>query len=163
MPFQVPIGQLVGIRINISTPSSQLEFDTDESYSLTIPLPEKEGGRTIGQINANNVFGAMRVRDLNSNKQGIETFSQLVDWSGFSIDTFNVSFAPIEIFDCPRFPWRGLLIDSSRHFFSVAFVKRILDSMEFNKLNVLHWHLIDAESFPIMSTTRPELHEQVHQ
>lgn len=64
----------------------------------------------------------------------------------------------VEIFDKPRFPVRGIMIDSSRHFLSVNVIKRQLEIMSMNKLNVLHWHLVDSESFPYTSVKFPELH-----
>lgn len=64
----------------------------------------------------------------------------------------------VEIFDKPRFPVRGIMIDTSRHFLSLNVIKRQLEIMSMNKLNVLHWHLVDSESFPYTSAKFPELH-----
>jgi len=49
----------------------------------------------------------------------------------------------VYIRDWPRFPWRGFMLDSVRHFFTRDEVKKLLDSLAFHKLNVLHWHLDD--------------------
>lgn len=51
------------------------------------------------------------------------------------------------IVDHPRFAWRGLMLDSARHFQSVADIKKLLDWMSLNKLNVLHWHLTDDQGW----------------
>ncbi len=59
--------------------------------------------------------------------------------------------------DRPEFKWRGLLIDSSRHFLPVAAIKKQLDSLMYNKMNILHWHIIDQESFPLQVPEVPEL------
>jgi len=45
--------------------------------------------------------------------------------------------------DYPRFKWRGMMLDSSRNFFSVAYVKKFIDRMAQHKLNFFHWHLTD--------------------
>jgi len=45
--------------------------------------------------------------------------------------------------DWPRFPWRGWMLDSVRHFFTKDEVKKLIDSLAFHKLNVFHWHLDD--------------------
>ncbi|KAG0020940.1 hypothetical protein BGZ81_009134, partial [Podila clonocystis] len=56
---------------------------------------------------------------------------------------------PIVIHDRPLFPHRGILVDTSRNFLSVATLRRTIDAMAMNKMNVLHWHLIDSHSFPL--------------
>lgn len=59
--------------------------------------------------------------------------------------------------DVPRFSHRGLLIDSGRHFEPVKQIKALIESMTYAKLNVLHWHLTEDESFPLASRVHPEL------
>ena len=66
-------------------------------------------------------------------------------------------FPHCEIEDAPRFPWRGLMIDTVRHFISVGTLERTLDVMEFYKLNVLHLHLSDDQGFRFPGTAYPEL------
>ena len=68
------------------------------------------------------------------------------------------SYLPeVEIRDQPRFAWRGLLIDATRHFMPVAVIKRNLDGMAAVKLNMLHWHLTDDQGFRIESKIFPRL------
>ncbi len=59
--------------------------------------------------------------------------------------------------DHPRFSWRGIMLDSSRHFLSKRVIKDNLDLMEMNKMNVFHWHLTDDNAFPYESFTYPNL------
>jgi hexosaminidase len=61
--------------------------------------------------------------------------------------------------DQPRLPWRGLHLDSSRHFFSKEFVKRYLDYMAMHKLNTFHWHLTDDQGWRIEIKKYPRLTE----
>ena len=61
--------------------------------------------------------------------------------------------------DAPEFRWRALMIDSSRHFMKVPSIKRALDAMMYAKLNVLHWHITDQDSFPIYIPSMPEISE----
>src|SRR3989441_1125000 len=63
----------------------------------------------------------------------------------------------IPIRDMPPFVWRGLMIDSSRHFMHVDVLKRNLDGMSAVKLNVLHWHLSDNQGFRVESKRFPKL------
>ncbi len=51
--------------------------------------------------------------------------------------------------DSPRFKWRGMMLDSSRNFFSKEYVKKFIDRMAQHKLNVFHWHLTDDEGWRI--------------
>jgi hexosaminidase len=68
-----------------------------------------------------------------------------------------VQVPALHILDQPRFGWRGVMLDSARHFQSVAEVERLLDQMAQHKLNVLHWHLTDDQGWRIQITRYPEL------
>ncbi|TAL72246.1 MAG: beta-hexosaminidase [Rhodanobacter sp.] len=68
-----------------------------------------------------------------------------------------VTLAATTIHDWPRFGWRGLMLDSARHFQSVADVQRLIDQMAQHKLDVLHWHLTDDQGWRIQIKRYPEL------
>jgi hexosaminidase len=110
----------------------------DESYSLDINTES-------AVLKSTTIYGAFR---------GIETFIQLVKPvdNGFSVPVLRIK-------DAPRFPWRGLLIDASRHWIPVTVIKRNLEAMASVKLNVLHWHLTNDQGFRIESKRYPKLHE----
>ncbi|MDE3072495.1 MAG: family 20 glycosylhydrolase [Pseudomonadota bacterium] len=63
----------------------------------------------------------------------------------------------LHIRDQPRFAWRGLMLDSARHFQSVAGIERLLEQMAQHKLNVFHWHLTDDQGWRIQIKRYPEL------
>lgn len=102
--------------------------DSDESYQLTV---NAEGAT----LKANTRFGALR---------GMETLLQLVQNGP---DGTTIPYVAID--DAPRFPWRGLLLDSARHFMPLSAIKRQIDGMAAAKLNVLHWHLTDDQGWRI--------------
>ncbi|MHA1821154.1 MAG: beta-N-acetylhexosaminidase [Promethearchaeota archaeon] len=62
-----------------------------------------------------------------------------------------------EIIDYPRFKWRGFMMDETRHFFGMRFIKRMLDLMALHKLNILHWHINDDEGWRIEIEKYPKL------
>jgi len=63
----------------------------------------------------------------------------------------------LQIEDAPRFRWRGLMLDSARHYQSPQFIERLLDTMALHKLNVLHWHLTDDQAWRIEIKKYPQL------
>ena len=116
-----------------------LQLGVDESYSLELTP-------TNGKLTASTEWGALH---------GIETFTQLVQWDG---SRHQLCALPLSIRDEPAYRWRGLLLDTSRHFIPVTTsILPLLDAMAAVKLNVLHWHLTDAHSFPFASEVAPEL------
>lgn len=112
------------------------KLDSDEHYTLTV---DANGV----QIAANTRFGALRA---------METLLQLIQ-NG----TENTALPWVTIDDSPRFPWRGLLLDSARHFVPVEDIKRQIDGMAAAKLNVLHWHLTDDQGWRFSSKRYPKL------
>ncbi|ORX70003.1 glycoside hydrolase family 20 protein [Linderina pennispora] len=102
----------------------------------------------MASLKAKTPFGALR---------GLETFSQLVVANGQSR---AIQKTPLHIEDRPFFPHRGILFDTSRNFYSVESILRTLDAMSYNKMNVFHWHIVDAQSWPVESKTFPELQKK---
>lgn len=72
-------------------------------------------------------------------------------------DPSILSMHAVKISDFPRYEWRGLMLDESRHFFGPEIVKDLLDSMAMHKLNVLHWHLTDNNGWRIEIKGYPKL------
>jgi hexosaminidase len=108
----------------------------DESYVLEV-------GSAQARLRAPTSVGILR---------GLETLLQLV-----RTDQGRARIPAVLIRDQPRFVWRGLLLDCSRHFIPVEAIKRTLDGMAAFKYNVLHWHLSDDQGFRMESKLFPEL------
>jgi hexosaminidase len=93
---------------------------------------------------------------------GAVTFLQLLPAEVFAAKPVSgVTWeAPcLEIRDHPRFAWRGMLLDVSRHFFTKTEVEQILDALALHKINVLHWHLVDDQGWRIEIKRYPRLAE----
>ncbi len=63
----------------------------------------------------------------------------------------------VEIYDKPRFVWRGLMLDVGRYFYSVEFIKKTIDNMARYKMNTFHWHLTEDQGWRIEIKKYPEL------
>jgi len=87
---------------------------------------------------------------------GAVTLWQLAAQAG---DAAEPALAALRIEDSPRFRWRGLMLDSARHFQSPEFIERLIDWMALHKLNVLHWHLTDDQGWRLEIRSRPRLTE----
>ncbi|NIJ70456.1 family 20 glycosylhydrolase [Xanthomonas sp. 60] len=66
---------------------------------------------------------------------------------------------PVTIEDGPRFPWRGFMLDSARHFQSLDEIRQVIDAMAAHKLNTLHWHLTDDQGWRMEIKRYPKLTE----
>lgn len=117
---------------------AKVEMGIDESYRLST------GPEGI-EIHAATDIGAMH---------GLSSLLQLIE-----VEKGKYVFRGADIQDSPRFVWRGLMMDVSRHFMPVEVVKRNLDAMALVKLNVFHWHLSDDQGYRIETKTLPQLHE----
>ena len=89
--------------------------------------------------------------------RGIETFSQLINPNTNDPKTYVIENGPIYIKDYPSYKVRGLMIDASRHFVPLEYFIPILNGMMYTKLNILHLHLSDDESYTLSSIKYPNL------
>jgi len=124
------------------------KIDDNENYEIKVDSPDSPGKASIVAI---TVWGLLR---------GMESFSHLVYQTQASKGIGGGGAYLLQqttVNDFPRFPFRGFMIDTSRHFLPKATILETLDLMEMNKLNALHWHLTDDPSFPYQSKTFPNL------
>ena len=109
--------------------------DGDEAYRLDI---SPDGAR----IEASSAAGAF---------YGLQTLAQIARG--------NSRIPAVAVADRPRFPYRGVHLDVSRHFFSTEYIKKQLDLLATYKVNRLHWHLTDATGWRLEIPSRPRLTE----
>ncbi|TKY49492.1 Beta-hexosaminidase 2 [Spatholobus suberectus] len=129
---------LHSLTVTVVDPRAGLVHGVDESYTLSI-LP------SCATLTANTAWGAMR---------GLETFSQLA-WGNPTQVAVGV-----HVWDSPLYAHRGVMVDTARNYYPVKDLLRTVKAMSMNKLNVFHWHLTDAESFPLVLPLEPALAEK---
>jgi hexosaminidase len=137
IPFRPKAGATPALQIHADHGRQAVQkLGEDESYELTVT----DSGAKLA---APTTLGILR---------GLQTFLQLVQ-----ITPTGFAAPAVTIRDQPRFAWRGLLIDVSRHFIPIDVLKRNLDGMAAVKMNVLHWHLSDDQGFRVESKAFPKL------
>ena len=135
--------ELSTLKVFVQTGCNEKSYPNDqmkESYRLQVNARE-----STAELDAQEVWGALR---------GLETFSQLV-FRDNELGRYAINETHIE--DNPRFPFRGFMIDTSRHYLPVKNILEVIEALAENKMNVLHWHIVDDQSFPYQSAGFPEL------
>ncbi len=88
---------------------------------------------------------------------GVQTLSQLLFAGRNSMGVITIPC--VDITDHPRFPWRGMHLDVSRHFFDKEFIKKYIDILALHKMNTFHWHLVDDQGWRLEIKKYPRLTE----
>lgn len=129
-----------GDRVIRLTRIQTLVAEDNEAYHLSVA----SDGVTIGATSrAGAFYGAVSLWQLATPEAG----------------KGKVELPAVSIFDTPRFKWRGLMIDSSRHFQTPADIKKTIDAMASQKLNILQWHLTDDQGWRLQINAYPKLTE----
>lgn len=140
--------ETTGYRVTVSLTigdqnCTRLSLNTCENYTLS--------GQVIGdelQVNvtAATVFGA---------RHGLETLTQIIIFDNIRNQLKIPS--SFSIVDGPAYPYRSIMLDTGRNFLSVKTLKNTIKAMAASKLNTLHWHIADSQSFPLELKSLPEL------
>ena len=139
----VPSGLSFISKITV-TCAAHIQNAHPEGYTLTI-----ETGNGVS-ISSSSSQGAA---------YGLVTLSQLLRWDE-KLATLVLDIVPLTITDEPALDWRGLMMDTSRHYIPLPEIKSTIRAMHQSKLNRFHWHIVDSPSFPYMSDLYPELAEE---
>ena len=126
--------------MDVKDSNAPLQHGVDESYTLEIT----SDSQTIA-INAQTTWGALHA---------FTTLQQLIISDGHGGLLIE---QPVSISDAPLYPYRGIMIDSGRNFISLPKIYEQIDGMALSKLNVLHWHLDDAQSWPVQMKSYPQM------
>ena len=117
-----------------------------EGYELTVT---PKGVVIKAQKEAGLFYGCQSLRQLLPTAIFADSVQAGVSWT----------IPAVQIRDMPRYAWRGLMLDSCRHFLPVPFVKKFIDLLALQKMNTLHWHLTDDQGWRIEIKKYPRLTE----
>lgn len=128
------------LSLHIDDYYADLQHGVDESYTIDVPRTSN----TI-RVTAKTVWGVLHA---------FTTLQQIVisdGHGGLQIEQ------PVSIQDAPLYPYRGIMVDTGRNFISLSKILEQLDGMALSKLNVLHWHLDDSQSWPVHMSSYPQM------
>jgi hexosaminidase len=155
--LRLPMGFLLKTMAGKSTDNSvELKLNTKPNGTLG-----KEG-YSLEVLPKGVLIAANRTAGLHN---GIQTLMQLFDptiegktiTTSILSDSYKWAIPSVKITDYPRFAWRGVMLDVSRHFFTKAEVKKYIDEIAKLKYNVFHWHLTDDNGWRIEIKSLPKL------
>lgn len=148
--FAQDLEELVGIRPSVAAGTSD-----DAKGNVYFTLGLQDGGKEAYTINVSS--DGILVRAVAP--EGIYRATRTLLKSVGTEKTSSVEFPSAEVSDWPRFGYRGLMLDVSRHFSDVEMVKRTIDMLALHQLNIFHWHLTDDQGWRIEIKSHPELTE----
>ena len=155
---------------NLSAESRQALTDYLEGTSLgSVPFAESATGNKGIELNLcdSSIVTGNEAYRIEIDKKGVRLSANTETGIFYGLQTLlqllnngdNKTLPALTINDSPRFPYRGLHLDVSRHFFDKEFVKKQLNAMAYFKMNRLHWHLTDGAGWRIEIKKYPKLTE----
>ncbi|HXS91166.1 MAG TPA: family 20 glycosylhydrolase [Steroidobacteraceae bacterium] len=127
--------------------------ETGSKQAISFELQAREGSQ-VGEEAYSLVVSPERIVVSSHSPRGL-FYGAVTLWQLSA----GAQIPAVEIEDAPRFRWRGLMLDSARHYQSPQFIERLIDTMALHKLNVLHWHLTDDQAWRIEIKKYPKLTE----
>ena len=161
------IGEYLASALRTATgfelPVSFADSEEENSIFLTTGTPD---GSSLGDegytFESDSGCIVIRANELHGLFNGVQTLRQLLP---IEIEHESVAenvaweIPSYSIVDKPRFAWRGLHLDTARHYFPVAFIKKFIDLMALQKFNVFHWHITEDQGWRIEIKQYPKLTE----
>lgn len=131
---------LIQVDLAIEDIAADLQHGVDESYAIDITTSSQ-----AINITAKTVWGALHA---------FTTLQQIIisdGNGGLQIEQ------PVSIVDYPNYPYRGALVDTGRNYISIPKLYEQIDGMALSKMNVFHWHVVDAQSWPLQMQVYPQM------
>lgn len=146
--FNDLIGKTYGVGLGTAAGGA----DADNSIHFALTAGESPSGDEGYSLATSSKLVVVNAGDSRGLLYGAVTLWQLISKQG---DTLAIPAVTID--DSPRFAWRGLMLDSARHYQSPEFVRKFVDVMALHKFNVLHWHLTDDQAWRLEIKKYPKL------
>lgn len=134
------------IEISVNDCLADLQQGVDESFTLQIPSTQDPNKIAI---NSQTVWGTLHA---------LTTLEQLT----LAKDDCIFIEHPVSINDKPKYSYRGLMIDTSRNFYSIEDLQRQIDALHLAKMNVFHWHITDSQAWPIEISSYPQMTQDAY-
>ena len=152
--------QALNRRTGLYFSKEYISFNDNSDTSAFIVRVKKSGLPAIGTDESYtlNVTSNRITLDAATTSGALHGLQTLLQWC--TKDARGFSFPTVTITDEPRFKWRGLMIDVSRHFMPIDVLQRNIEAMSAVKMNVLHLHLTDDQGFRIESKAYPQLYKK---
>ncbi|KAJ3080268.1 hypothetical protein HDU99_008840, partial [Rhizoclosmatium hyalinum] len=149
-------GAITSVTVSVTGTDPSDLAQADESYSLSTSATGVTitAAHTVGALRAIETLGQLTAPvqklpfHVKTDAAGCATAASAGFKAGFVIPS-----GPWTISDKPSYSYRGVSLDTSRNYIPVSGIQKTLDAMASTKLNVLHWHIVDATSFPVVSTS----------
>ncbi|MEO9022095.1 MAG: family 20 glycosylhydrolase [Ginsengibacter sp.] len=175
-----PLGNRTVIFISANVPDSKGTFLAEQlrkytGYDLTVAKTSDQKNNIINlflnrtedqalgkegyKMNVSTDAITISANEPNGLFYGIETLLQLLPpkKGGNELSVYHIEVPAVEIIDNPRFEWRGVMLDVSRHFFPKDYIESLIDHIASYKYNVFHWHLTDDQGWRIQIKGLPAL------
>lgn len=161
-PTDKPVGLLLAQRLRTATgyPVPVVSSPRAAAITLTHAHADPTLGREGYTLTANSTGVTIRALGPAGLFYGTQTLRQLLPppiESRTRVTGVPWRVPGVRVWDRPRFPHRGLMLDSARHLQSVAFIKRTIDLLAYHKLNTFHWHLSDDQGWRLEIKRYPKL------
>lgn len=148
--LQMQVYTLIGLNLKITkstySDTNVIQFKIDSTLAI---------GEEAYELVVSEKFCRIKAKTQRGLFYGIQSFLQLLPPKTIT----DYSIPCLKIDDSPRFPWRGMHLDVSRHFFSKEFIFKYIDLLALHKMNVFHWHLVDDQGWRIEIKKYPRLTE----
>ncbi|HEX7340279.1 MAG TPA: family 20 glycosylhydrolase [Rhodanobacteraceae bacterium] len=147
------IADFLRVKVKQRTQVALSEAGTGQTGTIALRIDSSIKGRGAYHLKVTSHGITIAAADDRGLFWGVQTLRQLLPVQ----PTAQVTVPDVTIADAPRYSWRGFMLDTSRHFYPVSFVKKQIDLMSYYKMNVFHWHLTGDQGWRIQIKRYPKL------